>query len=121
MRTGSAPAASRRTSSPLPGAAASPASGPGDGPAADASAPPTCPTRWAFYREHRIDGQIDYFADRAERHRRAARRWYWIRLVLTVSTVAVAAVSLACRSRHSDRARLGVAGDQRGLAAVPAQ
>ena len=68
---------------------------PGDGPGGRRISAADVPTRWAFYREHRIDGQLAYFADRAERHRRAARRWYWIRLVLTVSTVVVAAVSLA--------------------------
>ena len=68
---------------------------PGDGPGGRRISAADVPTRWAFYREHRIDGQLAYFADRAERHRRAARRWFWIRLVLTVSTVVVAAVSLA--------------------------
>jgi hypothetical protein len=68
---------------------------PEDGPVGRRISTADVPTRWAFYREHRIDGQLDYFADRAERHRRTARRWYWIRVVLTVSTVAVAAVSLA--------------------------
>lgn len=68
---------------------------PEDGPVGRRISTAHVPTRWAFYREHRVDGQLDYFADRAERHRRTARRWYWIRVVLTVSTVAVAAVSLA--------------------------
>jgi hypothetical protein len=68
---------------------------PGDGPVGQRISAADVPTRWEFYREHRVDGQLDYFADRAERHRQAARRWYWIRLVLTASTVGVAAVSLA--------------------------
>jgi SMODS and SLOG-associating 2TM effector domain 1/SMODS and SLOG-associating 2TM effector domain 3 len=68
---------------------------PEDGPNGRRISTADVPTRWAFYREHRLDDQIGYFADRAGRHRRAARRWYWIRLVLTVSTVAVAAISLA--------------------------
>jgi hypothetical protein len=52
------------------------------------------PTRWRFYLEHRVDDQIRYFADRAERHRRTARRWRGIRLVLTVGTVIIASISL---------------------------
>jgi hypothetical protein len=67
---------------------------PEDGPVGRRISTADVPTRWAFYRRHRIDGQLDYFADRAERHRRTARRWFWIRLVLTVSTVVVAAVSI---------------------------
>jgi hypothetical protein len=50
--------------------------------------------RWQFYRQHRIDDQIAYFADRAERHRRSGRRWRLIRLVLTTGTIAVAGASL---------------------------
>jgi hypothetical protein len=50
--------------------------------------------RWARYRRDRIDAQAGYFADRAGRHRRAARRWGVARLVLTVGTVAIAAASL---------------------------
>jgi hypothetical protein len=50
--------------------------------------------RWRFYRLHRIDDQIAYFADRADRHRRSGRRWRRGRLVLTAGTVAVALASL---------------------------
>jgi hypothetical protein len=68
---------------------------PTDGPLGHRISTVGVPVRWAFYREHRIDGQIDYFTGRAERHRRTARRWHRIRLLLTVATVAVAATSLA--------------------------
>jgi SMODS and SLOG-associating 2TM effector domain 1/SMODS and SLOG-associating 2TM effector domain 3 len=50
--------------------------------------------RWQFYRQHRMDDQIGYFADRADRHRRTARRWRLIRAALTAGTVVVAAGSL---------------------------
>jgi hypothetical protein len=50
--------------------------------------------RWARYRRDRIDAQAGYFADRAGRHRLAARRWGVARLVLTAGTVAIAAASL---------------------------
>jgi len=50
--------------------------------------------RWRFYVRHRIDDQIAYFTDRAQRNRRAAARWKLARLVLTVGTLAVAAASL---------------------------
>jgi hypothetical protein len=50
--------------------------------------------RWLRYQRDRIDAQAGYFADRAERHRRSARRWRAARLVLTVGTVLVAAASL---------------------------
>jgi hypothetical protein len=50
--------------------------------------------RWRFYRRHRMDDQIAYFADRADRHRRTARRWRLIRLVLTAGTLVVVTASL---------------------------
>jgi hypothetical protein len=52
------------------------------------------PTRWQFYLQHRVDDQISYFTDRAELHRRTARRWRWIRLILTIGTFIIATVSL---------------------------
>jgi len=51
--------------------------------------------RWHGYRLGRIDDQADYFADRAARHGRAARRWRAARLVLTTVTVGIAVTSLA--------------------------
>jgi hypothetical protein len=52
------------------------------------------PARWQRYRQDRIDDQLGYFTDRAGRHRRTARRWRVIRLVLTAATVGVAAAAL---------------------------
>jgi SMODS and SLOG-associating 2TM effector domain 1 len=52
------------------------------------------PARWEAYRQDRIDDQLGYFTDRAGRHRRTARRWRVIRLVLTTATVGVAAAAL---------------------------
>jgi SLOG in TRPM, prokaryote/SMODS and SLOG-associating 2TM effector domain 1 len=66
----------------------------GDGPLSRQLRTAGVEQRWQFYREHRMDDQIDYFADRADRHRRTARRWRLIRLVLTVGTLGVAAAAL---------------------------
>jgi hypothetical protein len=67
---------------------------PDDGPLGHQISTADAGTRWRFYRQHRIEDQIGYFTDRAERHRRRARRWYWIRLVLTAGTLAVATAAL---------------------------
>jgi hypothetical protein len=66
----------------------------GDGAASRAISTADVEQRWQFYREHRMDDQIGYFTDRADRHRRTARRWRLIRLALTAGTVVVAAASL---------------------------
>jgi hypothetical protein len=67
---------------------------PGDGPLSREIGAADVATRWRFYRRHRIDDQIAYFTDRAERHRRSGRRWRLVRLLLTAGTVAVAVASL---------------------------
>ncbi|MEN3357481.1 MAG: SLOG-associating effector domain 1 [Mycobacteriales bacterium] len=66
----------------------------GDGPLSREISTTSIETRWQFYRQHRMDDQIGYFTDRADRHRRTARRWHLIRLALTAGTVVVAAASL---------------------------
>jgi hypothetical protein len=67
---------------------------PDDGPLSQQLRTADVGTRWQFYRRNRMDDQIAYFAGRADRHRRTARRWKLVRLLLTVGTVGVAAASL---------------------------
>jgi hypothetical protein len=66
----------------------------GDGPVCHELGAAGATERWQFYRRHRIDDQIAYFAERTGRHRRSARRWQLVRLLLTIGTAAVAVTSL---------------------------
>jgi SMODS and SLOG-associating 2TM effector domain 1/SMODS and SLOG-associating 2TM effector domain 3 len=81
------------------------ASEPGDGPLATGMRTADIPTRWQFYRQHRMDDQIGYFARRATQHRRTASRWRAVRLTLTAGTFLVAIASLLI---HVSAAMIGL-------------